>query len=216
MGACSATTSCTTLHLPLLDDWSRSNRLCPCFSCPFLDILSSINTIHDAELPPKIISSTLSEDPAKPFHCEGRDPSHLIPEVLLAHNLTDYSPETAATVSGPQVHPSLDTLFHLPPLPVSILSPRTFPSVDKAFTEALVKTLSDNHVHWHIFFNYKGFHKYVMDKNIQVSVFDLSHSHVSHHMLVIWALGAPGPIIEAAYATHCKYQCHWRGKRQRG
>ena len=172
----------------------------------FLDILSSINTIRDAELPPKIMSSTLSEDPAKPFHREGRDPSHLIPEALSAHGLTDYSPETATTVSGPQVHPSLDALFHPPPLPVSILSPRTFPGVDKASTEALVKTLSDNHVRWHIFFNYKGFHKYVTDKNIQVSVFDLSCSHVSHHMLAIWALGAPGPIIEAAYATHCEYQ----------
>ncbi|KAF8442905.1 hypothetical protein L210DRAFT_3611407 [Boletus edulis BED1] len=74
-------------------------------------------------------------------------------------------------------------------LPPSAFSPRTFPGIDQASTQALIGTLSDNHVRWHIFFNYKGF-----------------HNHAAHHILAIWALGAPAPVIEAAYATHCEYQ----------
>ncbi|KIJ67233.1 hypothetical protein HYDPIDRAFT_107965 [Hydnomerulius pinastri MD-312] len=31
-------------------------------------------------------------------------------------------------------------------------------------------------------------------------------SHASHHLLAIWAMGAAGPVIDAAYATHCEYQ----------
>lgn len=152
------------------------------------------------------MTSEYDPDAIRPFHRPGEDPFHLSPESLSAHGLADYSPKTAATVSGPVIHPPLDELFHPPPLPPSIFSPRTFPGVDRVSIEALLKALSDNHVRWHIFFNYKGFHKYVTHRNVQVSVFNLSRSHAAHHVLAIWALGAPGPVIEAAYATHCEYQ----------
>lgn len=155
------------------------------------------------------MSSSHSEydpDSDRPFHRPGEDPTHLRPEALTAHGLVDYSPKTAATDCGPQTHPPLDRLFHAPPLPPSVLSPRTFPGIDQASTEALIRTLADNHVRWHIFFNYKGFHKYVMHQTVPVSLFDISHSHAAHHVLAIWAMGAPGPVIEAAYATHCEYQ----------
>ena len=142
----------------------------------------------------------------KPYHRPGEDPTHLPPEALTAHGFAEYSPKTAATTSAPQTHPPLDSLFHAPPLPPSVFSPRTFPGIDEASTVALIKTLSDNHVRWHIFFNYKGFHKYVTHQNVLVSLFDTSRSHAAHHILAIWALGAPGPVIEAAYATHCEYQ----------
>ena len=151
-------------------------------------------------------NSECDPDSNKPFHRPGEDPTHLPPEALTAHGLADYSPKTAATVCGPQTHPPLDTIFHAPPLPPSVFSPRTFPGINEASTQALIKTLSDNHVRWHIFFNYKGFHKYVMHQTMLISFFDISRSHAAHHLLAIWALGAPGPVIEAAYATHCKYQ----------
>ncbi|KAG6372610.1 hypothetical protein JVT61DRAFT_7356 [Boletus reticuloceps] len=134
-------------------------------------------------------SSEYDPDSNRPFHRPGEDPTHLPPEALTARGLADYSPKTAATVGGPQTRPPLDKLFNAPPLPPSAFSPRTFPGIDQASTQALIETLSDNHVRWHIFFNYKGF-----------------HNHAAHHILAIWALGAPGPVIEAAYATHCEYQ----------
>jgi hypothetical protein len=155
------------------------------------------------------MSSSHSEyDPGsnRPFHRPGEDPTHLRPEALTAHGVAEYSLKTAATDCGPQTRPPLDSLFHAPTLPPSVFSPRTFPGIDQTSTEALVRTLSDNHVRWHIFFNYKGFHKYVSHRNVPVSLFDVSRSHAAHHMLAIWAMGAPGPVIEAAYATHCEYQ----------
>lgn len=153
-----------------------------------------------------MMSSKYDPDSSKPFHRPGEDPTHLPPEALTAHGFTDYSPMTAATACGPHTRPPLDALFHAPPLPPSAFSPRRFPGIDEPSTEALLKTLSDNHVRWHIFFNYKGFHKYVTHQRVSVSIFDMSRSHAAHHMLAIWALGAPGPVIEAAYATHCEYQ----------
>ena len=152
------------------------------------------------------MSSEYDPESNKPYHRPGEDPTHLPPEALTAHGITDYSPKTAATLSAQTARPALDVLFHEPPLPPSVLSPRVFPGIDASSTDALIKTLSDNHVRWHIFFNYKGFHKYVTRQKVQVSVFDMSRSHAAHHLLAIWSLGAPGPVIEAAYATHCEYQ----------
>ena len=166
-------------------------------STPFLPLTATMSSSHNSEYDP---------DADRPYHRPGQDPTHLQPQALTAHGLADYSPKTAATVSGPQTHPPLDMLFHAPPLPPSMFSPRIFPGIDEASTQALIKTLSDNHVRWHIFFNYKGFHKYVTHRNVPVSVFDISRSHAAHHILAIWALGAPRLVIEAAYGTHCEYQ----------
>ncbi|KAF9222191.1 hypothetical protein BS17DRAFT_709500 [Gyrodon lividus] len=94
-----------------------------------------------------------------------------------------------AAVGAPQRHTPLDQLFRVPLPPPSMICPQRLPGIDSESTDALIRTLSDNHVRWHIFFNYKGF-----------------HNHASHHLLAIWAMGAPGPVIDAAYVTHCKYQ----------
>ena len=154
-------------------------------------------------LNPFSIDAMCEYDPEydRSFHRPGVNTTHLSPHALTAHGLTDYFPRTAATICGPETHPPLDTLFHAPPLPPSSLSPRIFPGANQASTEALIKALSDNHVSWHIF-NYKGFHKYAMHRNIPISVFDLTRSHAAHHILAIWALGSPAPVVEAAYATH--------------
>ena len=33
----------------------------------------------------------------------------------------------------------------------------------------------------------------------------MHYSHASHHLIAIYALGASGPLIDAAYQTHVKY-----------
>jgi len=38
-----------------------------------------------------------------------------------------------------------------------------------------------------------------------VFLIDLLYSHASHHLICIWAMGANGPLIDAAYATHYEY-----------
>ena len=32
------------------------------------------------------------------------------------------------------------------------------------------------------------------------------NSHATHHLLAIYALGAPGPLLESAYGSHSSYQ----------
>ncbi|KAI0822157.1 hypothetical protein BC628DRAFT_1340970 [Trametes gibbosa] len=83
----------------------------------------------------------------------------------------------------------LDAFF---PLPSAAVPSPPFPArllgVNPASGAALVRTLKDNHVKWHAFFNDRGF-----------------HNHASHHLVAIYGLGASGPLIEAAYETHVAY-----------
>ncbi|OCH89958.1 hypothetical protein OBBRIDRAFT_793774 [Obba rivulosa] len=83
---------------------------------------------------------------------------------------------------------NLDELFPSPTPAPSPLSPTRLPGVTSESSNALVKTLKDNHRRWHAFFNEIGF-----------------HNHGSHHLVAIYALGANGPLIEAAYETHAAY-----------
>ncbi|RPD56818.1 hypothetical protein L226DRAFT_492010 [Lentinus tigrinus ALCF2SS1-7] len=82
----------------------------------------------------------------------------------------------------------LDTFFPLPSEAPSSRSPTRLPGITRASSEALVKTLKDDHVKWHAFFNDRGF-----------------HNHASHHLVAIYAMGAGGPLIEEAYQTHVVY-----------
>ncbi|RDX50762.1 hypothetical protein OH76DRAFT_440647 [Lentinus brumalis] len=82
----------------------------------------------------------------------------------------------------------LDTFFPLPSEAPSSRSPVRLPGITAASSEALVKTLKDDHVKWHAFFNDRGF-----------------HNHASHHLVAIYAMGAGGPLIEEAYQTHVVY-----------
>lgn len=55
----------------------------------------------------------------------------------------------------------LDTLFPLPSLPPSALSPIPGPGVTRESAEALVRLLKENHTRFHCYFNDKGYHKWV-------------------------------------------------------
>lgn len=80
----------------------------------------------------------------------------------------------------------LARLFPTPSFPPSVLAPARLPNAGPGPTAALLKTLKDNHERSHVFFNYYSF-----------------HNHAAHHLLAIWALGASGPLITAAYEdTH--------------
>lgn len=63
----------------------------------------------------------------------------------------------------PALSPLIDEVFPDPALPPSAICPQRFPGIDPASTDALIRTLAHNHVAWHIFFNFKGFHKFVPD-----------------------------------------------------
>ncbi|OSD00411.1 hypothetical protein PYCCODRAFT_1414510 [Trametes coccinea BRFM310] len=82
-----------------------------------------------------------------------------------------------------------EKLYTTPSHAPSRQGPRRLPGATPESTAALLNTLKDNHVKWHIFFNDKGF-----------------HNHASHHLLALYHLGASGPNIEAAYGTHTSYQ----------
>ncbi|KAI0667401.1 hypothetical protein C8Q78DRAFT_982173 [Trametes maxima] len=80
------------------------------------------------------------------------------------------------------------SLFPLPSAPPSLYAPARLPGVTHVSGTALADVLKDNHVKWHAFFNDRGF-----------------HNHASHHLVAIYALGAGGPLIDAAYQTHAVY-----------
>lgn len=87
------------------------------------------------------------------------------------------------------VNRDLDSLFPAPSPSPSKLSPTVWPGNSQESTTVLQKCLKENHEKFHIFFNDQGF-----------------HNHTSHHLLAIWALGASGPVIEAAYKVNTDYQ----------
>ena len=97
-----------------------------------------------------------------PFHRDPPDGPVTVPPAA-AHGIAAYSAEAAATMTVPPKPPHIDQLFHDPALPPSAICPQRFPGIDPASTDTLIRTLAHNHVSWHIFFNYKGFHKFVSD-----------------------------------------------------
>ncbi|KAI0631662.1 hypothetical protein C8Q77DRAFT_1061280 [Trametes polyzona] len=91
-------------------------------------------------------------------------------------------------MAPPAVVNDLDTFFPLPSPAPSAEGPVRFPGVTAESSAVLAEVLKDNHVKWHAFFNDRGF-----------------HNHASHHLVAIYALGAGGPLIKAAYETHVSY-----------
>lgn len=89
----------------------------------------------------------------------------------------------------PAIPSSADVLARLFPgvqPPPSLLAPARVPNNGPEARAALIKSLRDNHERSHVFFNQFSF-----------------HNHSAHHLLAIYALGAPGPLIHAAYQnTH--------------
>lgn len=101
---------------------------------------------------------------------------------------------------------AFDFLFPTPAAPPNLVAPSRSPGITPETVETLKKVLKDNYEHWHIFFNDRGFHKYV-NFFLNYSVFDIELlSHAVHHAIALWALGADGAVIEAGYKIDSKYQ----------
>ena len=73
-------------------------------------------------------------------------------------------------------------------------------------TREVLALLKDNHRRWHIFFNQKGFHKYVYTPQACGSFLRPHYSHATHHLLAIYAMGANPLLLKGAYETHVAYQ----------
>ncbi|KAG6334577.1 hypothetical protein ID866_4514 [Astraeus odoratus] len=123
----------------------------------------------------------------RPFYRKRETPATLL--ATASHGIALYSPEAAATLTVSPKSPAFNQLFYDPAPPPSLICPQRWAGIDPESTETLVRLLVHNHITWHIFFNYKGF-----------------HNHASHHLLAIWAMGACGPVIEATYTQHWEYQ----------
>lgn len=92
-----------------------------------------------------------------------------------------------AKPSPPEILARLFTGLRPPP---SVLAPARIPNNGPDALAALLDALRDNHERSHVFFNQFSF-----------------HNHSAHHLLAIYALGAPGPVITAAYQnTHLDHQ----------
>jgi len=85
----------------------------------------------------------------------------------------------------------LNKLFPKPlPAPTSFPhAPTRIPEATPDSADALVECLKDNHVKQHIFFNERHF-----------------HNHATHHLLAIYAMGAPRQLLDVTYQTHVVYQ----------
>ncbi len=93
-----------------------------------------------------------------------------------------------------------DLLEKLYPVPLST-GIASLPGPTSASARALLSVLKHNRQNHHIFFNDKGFHKYVQLLHLRRNTAK-SRSHVTHHVLAIYGLGASPEIIEDAYGTH--------------
>lgn len=99
----------------------------------------------------------------RPFHRPGDEPFQHPVGHMHAHGLAQYSPKAAEAFSFPSKpeskHSMSPLLFQTPQPPLSSTCPQRWPGIDAESTKMLLKVLEDNHSRWHIFFNYKGFHK---------------------------------------------------------
>ncbi|KAG1857841.1 hypothetical protein F4604DRAFT_1193156 [Suillus subluteus] len=109
------------------------------------------------------MSSELDTTAYRPFNRPGDEPFQHPVGHMHAHGLAQYSPEAAEAFSFPSKseskHNALPPLFQTPQPPLAPICPQRWPGIDAESTKMLLKVLEDNHSRWHIFFNYKGFHK---------------------------------------------------------
>ncbi|CCL99026.1 uncharacterized protein FIBRA_01035 [Fibroporia radiculosa] len=81
----------------------------------------------------------------------------------------------------------LDALFPLPSLRPSSICPEWVPGVTYESKVTISKALKKNHVQRHAFVNEYGF-----------------HNHTSHHLLAVFAMGAPAPLFEEIFGDHAQ------------
>ena len=94
-----------------------------------------------------------------------------------------------------------------PPHPGVVPAPIRHAGWSSESTDALITDLKDNHQRWHIFFNEQHFHKCVFVSTTRCfQANELVYSHATHHLLAIYAMGAPASLLNAAYHTHVVYQ----------
>ena len=109
------------------------------------------------------MSSGLDTTASRPFDRPGDEPFQHPTGNIRAHGLAQYSPKSAEAFSipVPATATKHDTspLFQIPQPPLAPICPQRWPGIDAESTKMLLKVLEDNHCRWHIFFNYKGFHK---------------------------------------------------------
>ena len=118
-----------------------------------------------------------------------------------------FSPFEALTVAHSAMSSTdsiLDKLYTLPLLKGTFsLSGSTDESAKK-----LLEKLRDNYVKWHPHFDSRGFHKYGSLSIFpcwlsgSLTIFVSFYSHLTHHLIAIYGLGASTPLIEAANETH--------------
>ncbi|KAG9308622.1 hypothetical protein JVU11DRAFT_11730 [Chiua virens] len=100
--------------------------------------------------------------------------------------MTTSAPPTVVIPATPSSCEILVRLFLGVKPPPSLHALGRMPNCGPEATAALLKVLRDNHERSHVFFNEFSF-----------------HNHSVHHLLAIYALGAPAPVINAAYEdTH--------------
>ena len=100
---------------------------------------------------------------------------------------------------------ALNALFPTPSTPPA-LCPQRFPGITLEATSTLLDVLKENHTRWHIFFNEKGHHKYVLVCWSASLLYLTKDSHGSHMFLAIYQLGGTAAAIEAAYKVEAAYQ----------
>jgi hypothetical protein len=109
------------------------------------------------------MSSGLDTTASRPFDRPGDEPFQHPTGNIRAHGLAQYSPKSAEAFSIPvpatTTKHDISPLFQIPQLPLAPICPQRWPGIDAESTKMLLKVLEDNHCRWHIFFNYKGFHK---------------------------------------------------------
>ena len=96
-----------------------------------------------------------------------------------------------------------------PPSGSAFSIPVALPGSSPESTSALIETLKENHERYHIYFNDQGFHKYVRLLSLpfhQPQPLLLPNSHLSHHVLALWSLGATAAQIRAASARDAETQ----------
>lgn len=103
----------------------------------------------------------------------------------------------------------LNGLFPAPaanlPTPV-VKAPIRHAGLSPESTEAVLVNLKENHQRWHIFFNEKHFHKYVLMGALVINCTNIICSHAAHHLLAIYAMGGNAELLNAVYRSHETYQ----------
>ena len=100
-------------------------------------------------------------------------------------------------MASPTPSETLDKLFPIPAPAEIQLAPPPKPGMTVESQKTLVKLLKDNHEHHHIFFNDRGFHKYVHQTDYSIT----SHCYSSIRLVTLRTTFMPYILL----ALHLRY-----------